>query len=71
MWAHGDRYIMQNTQLPPRQRTKAMIDLAQMDPNTRPMKIKNRCIMGGKGRGIMRDFRVSRVCCLKMIGGLG
>ncbi|KAH0602223.1 uncharacterized protein H6S33_009891, partial [Morchella sextelata] len=24
------------------------------------MKIKNRCIMGGKGRGVMRDFRVSR-----------
>lgn len=39
-----------------------MIDLAQMDPNTRPMKIKNRCIMGGKGRGILRAFRVSRVC---------
>lgn len=39
-----------------------MIDLAQMDPNTRPMKIKNRCIMGGKGRGVLRAFRVSRVC---------
>lgn len=55
------RYISRNTLLPPRQRTKAMIELAQMDTNTRPMKIKNRCIMGGKGRGVMRDFRVSRV----------
>lgn len=55
-------YIGLNTLLPFRLRTRAMIDLAQMNPNTRPMKIKNRCIMGGKGRGIMRAFRVSRVC---------
>ncbi|KAH0607424.1 uncharacterized protein H6S33_002458 [Morchella sextelata] len=54
------KYISHNTLLPLRQRTKAMIELAQMDTNTRPMKIKNRCIMGGKGRGVMRDFRVSR-----------
>ncbi|KAL0635141.1 40S ribosomal protein mrp2, mitochondrial [Maublancomyces gigas] len=54
------RYIAQNTQLSLRMRTKAMIDLAHMDPNTRPMKIKNRCIMGGKGRGVLRAFRVSR-----------
>lgn len=55
------RYIAQNTQLEPRQRFMATVQLAQMPANTRPMKIKNRCIMGGKGRGILRDFRISRV----------
>lgn len=52
-------------------RTKAMIDLAHMDPNTRPMKIKNRCIMGGKGRGVLRAFRVSRVCRMRRKRGDG
>jgi small subunit ribosomal protein S14 len=28
---------------------------------TRPTQIKNRCMMGGKGRGIFQDFRMSRV----------
>lgn len=63
------RYIMRNTQLGDRQRFKAMIELSQMDTNTRPMKIKNRCIMGGKGRGIMRDFRISRVSGLVLVLG--
>ena len=25
--------------------------------------MKNRCIMGGKGRGVFSDFRLGRVCC--------
>ena len=31
---------------------------------TRPTQIRNRCILGGKGRGILRDFKMSRVCIL-------
>jgi len=29
---------------------------------TRFTQIKNRCIMGGKGRGVFSDFRLGRVC---------
>lgn len=29
---------------------------------TRPTQIRGRCILGGKGRGIFRDFKMSRVC---------
>ncbi|CAZ80597.1 unnamed protein product [Tuber melanosporum] len=54
------RYIAQNTQLPLLQRTKAQVDLALMDSNTRRMKIKNRCIVSGRGRGILRNFRICR-----------
>jgi small subunit ribosomal protein S14 len=28
---------------------------------TRPTQIKNRCIAGGKGKGVFRDFRMARV----------
>ncbi|PWW79925.1 glucocorticoid receptor-like (DNA-binding domain) [Tuber magnatum] len=54
------RYIAQNTQLPLLQRTKAQIELALMNPNTRRMKIKNRCIKTGRGRGVLRNFRICR-----------
>ncbi|KAG0637596.1 hypothetical protein HOY80DRAFT_1010585 [Tuber brumale] len=54
------RYIAQNTRLPLLQRTKAQIELALMDSNTRRMKIKNRCIVSGRGRGILRNFRICR-----------
>lgn len=33
---------------------------------TRPTQIRNRCILGGKGRGILRDFKMSRVCALSI-----
>ena len=28
---------------------------------TRPTQIRNRCILGGKGRGVLRDFKMTRV----------
>lgn len=34
-----------------------------MHAYTRSTQFKNRCIMGGKGRGIMSDFRMGRVSC--------
>ncbi|KAK8155024.1 mitochondrial 40S ribosomal protein MRP2 [Phyllosticta citrichinensis] len=54
------RYIIRNTTLPPRIRAQAQLELTQMHAYTRPTQIKNRCIMGGRGRGIMSDFRLSR-----------
>ncbi|KAF2482164.1 hypothetical protein BDY17DRAFT_252801 [Neohortaea acidophila] len=54
------RYIIRNTSLPQRMRTQAQLQLTQMHCYTQPTQIKNRCIMGGKGRGIMADFRMSR-----------
>lgn len=62
------RYIIRNTSLPQRMRTQAQLQLTQMHCYTQPTQIKNRCIMGGKGRGIMADFRMSRVCLLVYAG---
>lgn len=55
------RYIIRNTTLPPRVRATAQLQLTQMHCYTNPTQIRNRCILGGKGRGIMRDFKLSRV----------
>ncbi|KAF1983804.1 glucocorticoid receptor-like (DNA-binding domain) [Aulographum hederae CBS 113979] len=54
------RYIIRNTTLPQRVRAQAQLQLSQMHCYTRPSQIKNRCIMGGKGRGIVTDFRMGR-----------
>jgi small subunit ribosomal protein S14 len=55
------RYVIRNTSLPQRTRAQAQLQLSQMHCYTRPTQIKNRCIMGAKGRGVFRDFRMARV----------
>jgi ribosomal protein S14 len=55
------RYIIRNTTLPQRVRAQAQLQLSQMHCYTRFTQIKNRCIMGGKGRGVFSDFRLGRV----------
>ncbi|KAL1882049.1 hypothetical protein VTK73DRAFT_2763 [Phialemonium thermophilum] len=54
------RYIVRNTTLPARMRAEAQLQLTQMHCYTRPTQIRNRCIQGGKGRGVFRDFKLSR-----------
>lgn len=55
------RYIIRNTTLSPRVRAEAQLQLSQMHCYTRPTQVRNRCILGGKTRGILRDFKMSRV----------
>lgn len=55
------RYIIRNTTLAPRVRAEAQLQLTQMHCYTNPTQIRNRCLLGGKGRGIFRDFKMSRV----------
>jgi small subunit ribosomal protein S14 len=62
------RYIIRNTTLPPRVRAEAQLQLSQMHCYTNPTQIRNRCILGGKGRGIFSDFKMSRVSILPWIG---
>ncbi|KFY10809.1 hypothetical protein V492_04842 [Pseudogymnoascus sp. VKM F-4246] len=54
------RYIIRNTTLPARMRAQAQLELSQMHCYTRPTQIRNRCIEGGKGRGVLRDFKMAR-----------
>ncbi|KAI4209473.1 MAG: hypothetical protein LQ351_007604 [Letrouitia transgressa] len=59
------RYIVRNTTLPQRARAEAQLRLSQMHAYTRFTQIKNRCIEGGKGRGVFRAFRMARVGILQ------
>ncbi|KAG6012647.1 hypothetical protein E4U43_007704, partial [Claviceps pusilla] len=54
------RYIIRNTTLAPRVRAMAQLQLTQMHAYTRPTQIRNRCIMGGQGRGVLSDFKMTR-----------
>jgi len=65
------RYIIRNTSLPQRTRAQAQLQLSQMHCYTRPTQIRNRCIMGGKGRGVLRDFRMARVSAVAVVGETG
>jgi len=58
------RHIIRNTTLAPRTRAEAQLQLTQMPVYSRPTQIRNRCILGGKSRGILRDFKLSRVSAL-------
>jgi ribosomal protein S14 len=62
------RYIIRNTTLPQRVRAQAQLQLSQMHCYTRFTQVKNRCIMGGKGRGVFSDFRLGRVCIAHVFG---
>ena len=55
------RYIIRNTTLPQRTRAQAQLQLSQMHCYTRFTQINNRCIEGGKSRGVLRHFRMARV----------
>ncbi|KAH8908000.1 glucocorticoid receptor-like (DNA-binding domain) [Coniochaeta sp. PMI_546] len=54
------RYCIRNQTLPARTRAEAQLQLTQMHCYTRPTQIRNRCILGGKGRGVLRDFKMTR-----------
>ncbi|KIN07541.1 hypothetical protein OIDMADRAFT_16197 [Oidiodendron maius Zn] len=54
------RYIIRNLSLPASTRAKAQLQLTQMHCYTRPSQIRNRCIEGGKSRGVLRDFKMTR-----------
>ena len=55
------RYIIRNTTLTQRARAAAQLQLFQMHCYTRSTQINNRCLQGGKGRGVLGDFRMARV----------
>src|SRR5258708_23756700 len=47
-------------------REAARIALNKMSPNTSPVRLRNRCQLTGRPRGIYRKFKVSRLCFREM-----
>ncbi|TFK29299.1 mitochondrial 40s ribosomal protein [Coprinopsis marcescibilis] len=53
-------YVARNETLPPQVRHQAQLQLNAFPANTRPTTVKNRCVISGRGRGIMSDFGLCR-----------
>lgn len=56
------KYIARNTTLPPRVRHMAQLELNTFPNRSRPATVKERCTETGRGRGILTDFGLCRVC---------
>ncbi|PSR73633.1 hypothetical protein PHLCEN_2v10552 [Hermanssonia centrifuga] len=55
-------YVARNQSLPPQVRYQAQLQLNTFGKYTRPTTVKNRCAETGKGRGILSEFALCRVC---------
>ncbi|QPG77142.1 40S ribosomal protein mrp2, mitochondrial [Brettanomyces nanus] len=54
------KFIARNAALPQRLRLEAQIQLTSMPNYTRTTQLKGRCVDTGRGKGIIRDFRLCR-----------
>jgi len=54
------RYIIRSNAFSGRQKLEAQLQLTQLPVSSQPTKVKGRCVVGGKGRGILRDFKMAR-----------
>lgn len=55
------KFIARNTALPAKARLEAQLQLTNMPNYTRMTQVSNRCVDSGRGKGILRDFRLCRV----------
>lgn len=55
-------YVARNQTLPPEVRYQAQLQLNTFGKYTRPTTPKNRCHESGRGRGIISEFGLCRVC---------
>ena len=55
-------YVARNQTLPPQVRYQAQLQLNTFGRYTRPTTVKNRCTESGRGKGIMSEFGLCRVC---------
>ncbi|MDJ0948209.1 MAG: 30S ribosomal protein S14 [Alphaproteobacteria bacterium] len=47
--------------LPPEERFSARLKLAELPRNSSPVRIRNRCALSGRPRGVYRHFQLSRI----------
>ncbi|MDR0555667.1 MAG: 30S ribosomal protein S14 [Holosporaceae bacterium] len=59
--------IVYNRTLPPEDRFAAQLKLAAMPRNSSATRIRNRCIITGRSRGVYRKFNLSRIMIREMV----
>jgi small subunit ribosomal protein S14 len=53
--------IAEDRSLPAEERFAARLKLAEMPRNSSPVRIRNRCELSGRSRGVYRKFKMSRI----------
>jgi len=53
--------IIKNKKLPLEERFAAQLKLAKMPRNSAKVRIRNRCEISGRPRGVYRKFKISRI----------
>jgi small subunit ribosomal protein S14 len=53
--------IAEDRSLPAEERFGARLKLAEIPRNAAPVRIRNRCELSGRSRGVYRKFRMSRI----------
>jgi small subunit ribosomal protein S14 len=56
----------QDVNLSEEERNEARILLNKMSPNTSTVRLRSRCQFTGRGRGVLRKFKASRLCFREM-----
>ncbi len=55
------RAIANDQELPAEERFEARLKLSQLPRNSAPTRIRNRCEMTGRPRGVYRKYKMSRI----------
>lgn len=53
--------IIYDTSLPQETRWNASLQLAKLPRNSSKVRVRNRCVVTGRPRGVYRQFKVSRI----------
>ena len=55
------KLIIENLALPAELRAQAVISLNNLPRSSSPVRLRNRCALTGRSRGVLRKWRMSRV----------
>ena len=64
------KVIARDRTLAPEERFQAYLKLAELPRNSAGNRVRNRCEVSGRPRGVYRKFRLSRIA-LRDLGGTG
>jgi small subunit ribosomal protein S14 len=53
--------VADDKSLPQEERFAARLKLAEMPRNASPVRLRNRCLLSGRPRGVYRKFKMSRI----------
>ncbi|MCP4074272.1 MAG: 30S ribosomal protein S14 [Hyphomicrobiales bacterium] len=64
------KVIIKNRNLPIEERFKAQLKLSELPRNSSKIRVRNRCEVSGRPRGVYRKLKLSRIA-LRDLGNLG